>query len=217
MAFRHLVHAKDGNDVLSFNKKGAIQSIRKRKLSALNFYYIALLKMGHVGEGYSNLKLINVMAHDKEELIAKLSEMPRVKSAKENFILGYKQVSRLEFNLCAMLNDLDGFLNERNLSHRDNFNIMRNRIAGNEKMNEKLRDVNKAIKYFHNKEDISRYEWEDFDDFLTEYFAPKIVIVGDKYNPKAMLEKSDRMVDDQFLYEYFKNRVIKVIKAVEYA
>lgn len=173
--------------------------------------FVAVVKMGHAGQNYSSIKVISLAAKDEKEFIEKVKSMPRVQSDADRFILSYAKVSLVEAKFVRRINDLDPFLNGANESV-GSARVMQTRTIKPRVLEDQLSAINKV---FYETESLPDYIYKAPDEYSTvmqRAYAPQLVESGDDKNRKLRVARSDKPLEGQLLYDYFKEAALSSLK-----
>lgn len=189
------------------NSRGGLKTLRVYGQREPLSCYIAVVKMGHSGQGYAMAKVVSILAKDDEEFRRRVSDIPRTKRDMQGFILSYTIGSLREGKLVRLLNDYDPFMNGTNIGSES-------AICQNERMLHtgllRRKVVEKNNEFTH--KDFKTADDFDEKDVIQKAYAPYIVESGDENNRRLRVVENDKPLEGQLLYDYFKQNAIRSVK-----
>lgn len=194
-----------------YDRDGRLKHVHEADFATPLQNYVAVVKMGHAGQNYSSIKVISLAAKDEKDLIARIKELPRVQSDIDRFILSYAKVSLVEAKFVRRINDLDPFLNGANIG-TESSRVIQTRTIKPSALESQLSAINKE--YFET-ESLPDYVYKDpseYETVIQRAYAPQLVETGDEKNRKLRVSKSDKPLEGQLLYEYFKESALSSLK-----
>lgn len=205
---RDIKQIKETDFNVVLNYRGEISTIRRKSVRESLNCYIAVVKMGHTGNGYEMAKVVSVLAKDYEEFKRRVACIPRTKRDKVGFILSSTMGSVKEGKFVRMINDYDPFINGTNIGTESQI-VISDRMISSKSLEYKLEE--------QRRNGLTDFEYKSADEYaekdvIQKAYAPYLIESGDENNRTVRVAKSDKPLEGQLLYDYFKQNAIRFVK-----